>query len=289
MTDRWAFRALVALTIALLFCLGCLLVAPLRVVGTAISFWLWCCALMGHHLAMPVSPVSGFSLIGAISSGALLMLMGGNSALTVWRLGRATRRLTCLTRTAAVPMPSVVAQLAARLNLIGSLVIIADRTPLSFCYGLGRPRICLSLGLIETLTEAELAAVLAHEAYHLRRREPLRMALAICLSRLFFFVPLLAELRDRYLAEKELAADAAAVAAAGRAPLAGAMVKLMASSKPLVWPALAAVAGMSVTAQRVDRLINPVLKSGWRPSRWSMVATLGGFSLSCLLMLTGLI
>lgn len=166
---------------------------------------------------------------------------------------------------------------------------MAGRVPFSFCYGFWRPQICLSLGLVELLTEAELEAVLRHEAYHLHRREPLRMAIAICLSHFFFFVPLLAELRDHYLAEKELSADAAAIAGTGRASLARALRKLVTVDKQFTLPSLVGVAGLSVAARRVDRLINPMARSSWTPSRSSILVTLAVFVSGCLLMIAGLV
>jgi Zn-dependent protease with chaperone function len=180
-------------------------------------------------------------------------------------------------------------RLAGLLNLRDALVLIPDRTPYSFCYDLWRPRICLSLGLVELLTEVELEAVLWHEAYHWHRREPLRMTLAICLSRFFFFIPLLAELRDHYLTEKEVAADAFAIAHTNRRALAGALHKLVTVHPVPLIPSLAVVAGLSVTARRVDRLLNPVVKPSWSPSRRSMVNTVLFFVLGCLLMTAGMI
>ena len=38
------------------------------------------------------------------------------------------------------------------------------------------PRICLSTGLMALMSEAELEAVLLHERYHLRSRDPLNEA-----------------------------------------------------------------------------------------------------------------
>ena len=286
MSDRFAFRALIVVAGLLIFCLGCILVGPLQVFWWGTSLWLVCCSLLAHHMIMPMA--SSASPINPVIGWLLLSLTIGSSGWTAWRLWWATRRLNRLTHTAWLPHPPFVARLATRLNLRDSLVVVAGQAPFSFCYGLWRPRICLSVGLIEVLTETELAAVLCHEAYHLRRREPLRMAVAICLSRLLFFAPLITELRDRYLAEKELAADAVAVAATSRAALAGAMHKLITTKSQLVTPPLAAVAGLSVTAQRVDRLIHPSIGPSWTLSPRSVVITLAVFVGSCLAMLTGL-
>ena len=289
MTDRLAFRTLVGVASLLFFCLGCLLILPLEMMWLTTSLWVMCCALLISQAALPMPAESWPLLITATLALLLFSLMLGRGLWTAWKLWRATQRLIQATQTARLSQPPVVARLATRLNLAGSLVVVAGRVPFSFCYGFWRPRICLSLGLVELLTEAELEAVLRHEAYHLHRREPLRMAMAICLSHFFFFVPLLAELRDHYLAEKELAADAAAVAVTGRASLARALHKLVTVDKQFMLPSLVGVAGLSVTARRVDRLINPMARSSWIPSRRSILVTLAVFVSGCLLMIAGLV
>ncbi|MCQ3980608.1 MAG: hypothetical protein DPW09_44940 [Anaerolineae bacterium] len=288
MTDRLAFRTFMALASILLLCLGAILVVPFKLIWPGVSWWLVCCTMLMPHLAMPMPVGNTASMVAMVSAALLLSVMVGNSVTTAWRLGVATYRLLHSTQAARLPQPPVVARLADRLKLTHAVVVVAGREPFSFCYGLWRPHICLSQGLIELLTEAELEAVLHHEAYHLQRQEPLRMALAICLSRLFFFAPLLAELRDCYLAEKEMAADAAASAVTGRAALAGALHKLVTMNKPVVLPGWAAVAGLSVTAQRVDRLIQPLAKPSWAPSRWSIITTLALLAAGCLWTVAGL-
>lgn len=288
MNDRLAFRALITLTGILLLCLGAIMVVPLKLIWPGVSWLLVCCAMLMPYLAVPMPLGNVVPMVAAVSAGLLLGVMMGNSVTTAWRLWWATDRLLRSTQAAHLPRPPVIARLADRLKLTNAVVVVAGREPFSFCYGLWRPRICLSLGLIELLTEAELEAVLRHEAYHLHRREPLRMALAMCLSRLFFFAPLVAELRDCYLAEKEMAADAAAIAVTGQAALAGALHKLLTVNKPLALPRLAVVAGLNVTAQRIDRLIQPVAKPSWMASRWSMITTLALFAAGCLWTIAGL-
>jgi hypothetical protein len=71
-----------------------------------------------------------------------------------------------------------------------------------------------------------LDAVLAHERHHVRRRDPLRLAVGRVLARAMFFVPGLPELLERQQAMAELSADESSVAAAAdnRAGLARAML-----------------------------------------------------------------
>ncbi len=118
----------------------------------------------------------------------------------------------------------------------GRLIVVDAGAPFALTYGLARPRVLASTGLASTLTGQELAAVLTHEREHVRGRDPLKSVVARALPARFFYLPYLARLRARYTAGRELAADRAALAACGRAPLAGALLK--ASAGP-AWAAAA--------------------------------------------------
>jgi Zn-dependent protease with chaperone function len=131
------------------------------------------------------------------------------------------------------------------------VVLVSDPRPLVFCAGLLRPRIYLSDGARRRLGARALRAVLAHEAHHARRRDPLRLLLAGELGR----VPWLAGLARRQESLAELAADVAALRAVdGPGPLAAAMLAL---SDPAV----------GVAPERVDQLSGARLDLGV-PAVW---------------------
>jgi Zn-dependent protease with chaperone function len=103
------------------------------------------------------------------------------------------------------------------------VVLLADARPLVFCAGIVRPRIYLSAGARERLGQRALHAVLAHEAHHARRRDPLRLLIASVFTR----VPGVGALVRRHETLADLAADDAAVRALdGPGPLAAAMLAL---------------------------------------------------------------
>jgi peptidase M48-like protein len=104
------------------------------------------------------------------------------------------------------------------------VTVLAERTPRAFCAGLLRPRIYVSTGLLATLSPAQLRSVIAHERRHAIRRDPLRCALAGALCRALWFVPSVRAARWTQAAAADLAADAAAIAAAGVRPLAAALL-----------------------------------------------------------------
>jgi len=137
-------------------------------------------------------------------------------------------------------------------------LVIDEERPQAFCSGLWRPRVYVSRGTLDLLAPDQLAAVVAHEAHHARRRDPLRLFVARALGEGLFFLPALGRLADRYAALAELAADEAAVSRGGPRPLAGALLAFDQTPN-------AAVVG--IAPERVDHLL------GGRP-RWELPTVL---------------
>jgi Zn-dependent protease with chaperone function len=131
------------------------------------------------------------------------------AACTIWRGAAAHRRF-------AARMP-VTAQRAIAGRRV---LVVPNPEPLAFCAGLLHPRIYVSTGALERLRERELAAVVAHEAHHADRRDPLRILVARAIGDAYS----LGALPRREQALGELAADAAVVRSRGAAPLASALL-----------------------------------------------------------------
>jgi Zn-dependent protease with chaperone function len=155
-----------------------------------------------------------------------------------------------------------------------SVAVIDDSTPQAFCAGFLRPRVYVSAGALELLSNDELNAVLVHEDHHRAVRDPLRMAFARVLSQALFFLPALRPLGERYGDLAELWADEAAIEAAGEtAPLASALLAFDTGAPP-------GVAGIS--AERVDSLLG-------QPPRWRLPSSLVVASLAALSLLITLL
>jgi hypothetical protein len=168
--------------------------------------------------------------------------------------------------TLALSLRAVIRQLRASrrfergLELLGPLPgvprahVVDDDAPQAFCIGLLRPRIYVSRAVLELLGDAERAAVLAHEAHHARRRDPLQLLVARALAEGLFFLPAVRRLPERYAALAELAADRAATAGAGRRALASALLAFDEYPSP---------AAVGIAPERVEHLL------GHRP-RWEL-------------------
>ena len=106
------------------------------------------------------------------------------------------------------------------------VVVIDDEVPKAFCAGLFRPRVHVSSGALRLLEAPELLAVVAHEAHHATRRDPLRILVARAIGDAYSF----GALPRREQALSELAADDAAVRSRGAASLASALLAFHADS-----------------------------------------------------------
>jgi hypothetical protein len=146
------------------------------------------------------------------------------------------------------------------------VAVVAGAGPLAFCAGLLRPRVFVSAGAFERLSEDELAAVVAHEAHHAARRDPLRILIARAIGDAYS----VGALPRREQALAELAADDAAVRSRGAGPLASALLAFGGDSA-------------QIAPERVDRLTG-VPRDGEIPR--ALVAGAGAVIAALLVLLT---
>ncbi len=147
--------------------------------------------------------------------------------------------------------------------------------PAAFCFGLLRPRVVVTSGLLERLSVDEQTAAFWHEAQHARAREPLRSLLARLAQSTFFWLPLLRDLFARYMLVRELDADRLATLRTSPSALAGALCEVV------MTPAVNGAVGFAdLAGARVDRLLDPATPL---PSlfRWRNLA-LSGVALALL-------
>ncbi|TMG44173.1 MAG: M56 family metallopeptidase [Chloroflexi bacterium] len=174
---------------------------------------------------------------------------------TLFRQLAATAMLIRRLVSQKVAEPRSVAFAASGLELDGKIDVVADSRPFSFCYWFLRPRICLSTALVDRLDIDELRAVLLHERYHLRQRDPLRLVIARYFAAGLYVVPVVDELVGFFTLQKEIAADQAAVRANGVEALASALDKLLPDADDVSLGLLVPVSSLSVTEARIDQLV----------------------------------
>lgn len=187
-------------------------------------------------------PHADLASLVVLAIGGLGAAAGVASLRAVRRQRRATRRFRRGLHVAGV-MPGA-----------GDVAVVASPTVEAFCVGLLRPRIYVSTAALAALSQPELAAVLAHERHHARRRDPLRLFIARTVGDGLFFLPALRRLAARYATLAELEADeAAARRPGGRKALASAM---------LAFDAHRSTAVVGISRERVDCLLGARVR--WR-------------------------
>lgn len=177
---------------------------------------------------------------------ALTVLVGVRLGLAVVAVAVATRRRRARHR-------MVVDLLSEHPGDLDRVRVLDRAEPLAYCLPGMRSRVVLSRGTLAALDEPELAAILRHERAHLRARHDLVLeAFVIAHTAFPRFVRSGSALGAVRLLV-ELLADDAAVRAAGRNPLARALVTCACGPTP----AGAMAAGGTSTVVRVRRLAGP--------------------------------
>ncbi|MBF8280335.1 MAG: peptidase, M56 domain protein [Candidatus Magasanikbacteria bacterium] len=169
--------------------------------------------------------------------------------------GKLLRSLSLLA-SAAVP-PRLAALIENK--QINNIRIFASDQSKCFCVGFFKPQIYLSTSAASVLTEAELLAVLSHERHHQQSYDPLMGALLHAARTAFWFLPIVADFEKRWLAAREVAADAAAQnGEKGKISLVSALIKL--SGRPSAPAAFFGFAEQSTLAIRIAVLEGRGLK-----------------------------
>ncbi|CAM4451618.1 hypothetical protein MB901379_02515 [Mycobacterium basiliense] len=130
------------------------------------------------------------------------------------------------------------------------LRVLEVAQPLAYCLPGVRSRVVVSEGTLNTLTDNEVAAILTHERAHLRARHDLVLEAFTAVHAAFPRLVRSANALRGVQLLVELLADDAAVRAAGRAPLARALVACASGRAPVG----ALAAGGPSTVLRVRRL-----------------------------------
>lgn len=200
----------------------------------------------------------------------VIILLTGVLVLVLQILKTRTYLKKHLSRRLAVP--AILRSITQELHLRGRIDIVEDSKIFSFCYGLLRPRVCLSTGLLRTLTEDEVKAVLLHESYHIRNRDPLKILLGKTASIMFFFIPIFAEIQNYYAFSKEIAADEVVMKHGNKDSLISVLSKLLLSESPK-FAGVATLGNVDDLEKRIVYLTKDHKKIMFKPSLLSLSLT----------------
>ncbi len=205
--------------------------------------------VFGHHLAKQADALlTGYDHLGKIcliALHALLapvhttfhVLLACGIVYAIWDRARAWNGLRTTLRAldATVPRPDHAVSVAARnVGLDADRIRTVGGLPNpAFTTGFWRPTVYVAESLPGILDGPQLEAVLAHEAAHVARRDPLRLSLMRFLACTLFYIPALRRLADDLTDEAEIEADDAALSRSEPLVLASAILVLAEWAVPI--------------------------------------------------------
>lgn len=115
----------------------------------------------------------------------------------------------------------------SRLNTTVKFYTGNSVNPVAFSSGIFNKPIYISNNLVDSLTEKELEAIIAHELCHIKNNDVLKITLAGYLSDVLFFIPGLKALYHRLETENEYFADYSSSEKAGKDNVINALLRMV--------------------------------------------------------------
>ncbi|WP_411344063.1 M56 family metallopeptidase [Paenibacillus sp. WLX1005] len=172
-------------------------------------------------------------------------------------------------------------------------IIVSCRQPLALTMGNWRRRIILSEGLLQLLNEEEQQAVVHHELFHYRQRDPLVTFLLGQAAFALWFLPVLRNMAHQYKISREVLADHDAIQRLGT-PLGigGALLKLVNRTHGGIhFPARMIYSSFAETSlnYRIHRILEPESGTSPRLPLGSVVISLPVLTALSILLLWSLV
>lgn len=175
-----------------------------------------------------------------------------------------TQRFIKRSLSSRVKLPTKVRKIASQLGILNQIDLVTSSYFSSFCYGFIKPRICIGSSTVKNLSTGELKAILIHETYHLKNRDPLKIFLSQVASNMFFFIPIIKDIKNYYVLSKELAADQLVVRSHSVRSLHQALIKVL-----NVQPKFTGVASFANSNDLEHRILS-LTKNKKTPIRFSL-------------------
>lgn len=155
--------------------------------------------LSNHHRGVTTSVFTVLSLIIFSILGSLIHM--------VYFVLKTRRFVLSLTGSRQAVIPTKLNHTLNRLGIKNRVLYVNSKSPVAFCYGYFSPKIIISDSFIKNLTNKELEAVLLHEMRHMKNYDPLKILILRGISKGFFYLPLLGNLTNEFVLNRELDID----------------------------------------------------------------------------------
>ncbi|MCQ6561307.1 M56 family metallopeptidase [Paenibacillus mendelii] len=154
-------------------------------------------------------------------------------------------------------------------------LVVSNVEPIALTMRFIRPRIVLSTGLLQLLDDGELEALIRHEIFHMKHRDPLKTFFMVMCSTVFWYVPILKWSRKQYITAREVLADSCAVEAMGSIEnLGSALLKLLRRNPAKRYSFTNASFAESSINYRIQFLVDPQVESSFRLPVTSLMMSL---------------
>ncbi|MFZ0578411.1 MAG: M56 family metallopeptidase [Psychrobacillus psychrotolerans] len=168
-------------------------------------------------------------------------------------------------------------------------LIVSNPAPIAITMGFVKPKIVISTGLINLLTDDELNAVISHEIYHKDNRDPLKIFLLSLCASTIGYIPILKWFNHQYRIIQEVLADEFAITKQETSiNLGSALLKMLKVGKQEKMPfAYASFADTSVN-YRIEYILNPLEDIKWQVPLKKAFLSLAVFILICAIFIYAL-
>jgi Zn-dependent protease with chaperone function len=196
---------------------------------------------------------------------------------SIWRVGRSLSLVRGMLKANGTPLRGDEEALDSH-----GFRAVNSEVPAAFVAGLLNPRIYLTSAAIRLLSPEELRIVVTHEREHIRRRDPMKLALLRLTSHLF---PGFRRIEERWRMAAELECDWACLERGSHpTQISGTILKLARSVQEYSCrPVLAYAPGSEVVLrERVERLLSGVGPRNSGGYRWIFVVMLSALTVAAL-------
>lgn len=170
------------------------------------------------------------------------------------------------------------------LGLENKVYLIEDPNLFSFCFGIISPYIIITTGLVSSLADKELEAVLLHEQAHLQSRDPLKILFGKTISWMFFFLPIFRELNSNVNTTNEILADRFVITSQGNSSFLKSTLKKILTKPQIRFATVPAISNPDSLEIRIHRIVNPKVKGNFGVSIISILTSIVFFAASLLFL-----
>lgn len=200
----------------------------------------------------------------AVTLGALSFLV------QLWKTQKLVKRLL-LKR---ISITKRVGKILTPLGLENKVYLIEEPNLFSFCFGIISPYIIITTGLVSSLNNKELEAVLLHEQSHLHSRDPLKILLGKTVSWMFFFLPIFRELYNNMNTTNEILADRFVIRSQGNPSFLKSTLKKILIKPQIRFATVPAISNPDSLEIRIHRIVNPTVKYNYGVSIISILTSI---------------